>query len=163
MKVRPELVISIFSLALSLTAAVTNLFQARLQREQQQTAVWPYVELNMSYEGPDAINIRLNNKGVGPAKITNETYLFKGRAYTNMVDLTKAIGGDTIFDNAIFEIYIARGKVLSPQEEIAIFRAKSKQIFDLAFKNVAQIEVIIEYESIYGKKWRLKNEITEEL
>ncbi len=161
-KVRPELIISIVSLCLSLMAAATNLFQARLQREQQQTAVWPYLEANL-YINAEGFSYFLANKGVGPAIITSESYSFRGQQFSSAVDVVKAIATGHDINYSTYSTEPAKNRVLSPQESLKVFRIANSKIAEMLSERADSIKIAIEYKSIYGKRWICKGREVEEL
>jgi hypothetical protein len=161
-KIRPELVISLFSLALSLVAATTNIFHARLQAENQQTAVWPYLEASIGITG-EGFKFTVTNKGVGPAIVGTEQYVFNGKTYNNMVDLVTDIAVGKRLDYSIYETTPIANRVLSPQEKWVVFAISGMDIAELAIKNANKVQMRIEFRSIYGKKWLCTEQGVEEV
>jgi hypothetical protein len=155
-KIRPELLISIISLVVSMSALFTNLFQTRLQREQQQTAVWPYIECNYTISDKGFI-YTVANKGVGPAIITKETYKYKGKEYTKMSDFVRETLQDTALTWFISGTMPVNGRVLSPQEVINSYNISKIELAVKAMNLTADLESIIEYQSIYGKRFLSRN------
>jgi hypothetical protein len=161
-KIRPELLISIISLVVSMTALFTNLFQTRLQREQQQTSVWPYIECNYTISDKGFI-FTVANKGVGPAIITKETYKYKGKEYPRMDALVIETLQDTALTWYISGTMPVNGRVLSPQEVINSYNISKIELAVKAMNLTADLESIIEYQSIYGKRFLNRNNKVEEV
>jgi hypothetical protein len=161
-RIRPELIISLFSISLSLVAVATNLFQARLQTQQQQSAVWPYLDANLGIS-QDGFSFSVSNKGVGPAIVTQETYRYEGKEFHNMVDLIKFMAGTNALDYAIFETSPIKNHVLSPQEKWLVFRISDPKMAELAIQNAENVQLSIEYRSVYGKRWICRGIQTEEI
>jgi hypothetical protein len=161
-KIRPELMISIISLVVSMTALFTNLFQTRLQREQQQTSVWPYIECNYTISDKGFI-YTVANKGVGPAIITKETYKYKGKEYTKMSDFIRETMQDTALTWYISGTMPVNGRVLSPQEVINSYNISKIELAVKAINLTADLESVIEYKSIYGKRFLSRNNKVEEV
>jgi hypothetical protein len=159
-RIRPELVISLFSLALSIVAAGTNLFQARLQTEQQQTTVWPYLDCMATISG-EGFSFAVSNKGVGPAIVVGERYRYQNKDYETMESLVKGIVGVQSFDYSLYETTPVKNHVLSPQERWLVFRISDPRIAELAISKADQVEIFITYQSVYGKRWVCRGAWTE--
>jgi hypothetical protein len=161
-KIRPELVLSIISLVVSVLAMITNLFQTRLQREQQQTSVWPYIECNYTISDKGFI-YTVANKGVGPAIITRETYKYKGKEYPRMDALVIETLQDTALTWFISGTMPVNGRVLSPQEVINSYNISKIELAVKAMNLTGDLESVIEYQSIYGKRFLTRNNKVEEV
>jgi hypothetical protein len=76
---RPESIIGICAIIVSVVAVGVSAYEARIQREWQRAAVWPYIQLGRSfyYTDPDAapdarrwtLTLNAENVGVGPAQV----------------------------------------------------------------------------------------------
>ncbi|HEX7917152.1 hypothetical protein [Rudaea sp.] len=88
---------SFAALAFSLLALVTSAYQTRLmqaQTELMQTqaraSVWPYVTIGKNEDGipgREAFTWRVDNNGVGPAKIESVRVLVDGQPYRNWAEV----------------------------------------------------------------------------
>ncbi|MFT3789686.1 MAG: hypothetical protein QM741_01140 [Rudaea sp.] len=98
---------SLAALALSVLALATSAYQARLmqaQTELMQTqaraSVWPYVTIGKneySAPGREAFSWRVDNNGVGPAKIESVRVLVDGQPYRNWTEVFAKIAPDQEF------------------------------------------------------------------
>ncbi len=152
LNIRPELLIAITSLLVSMTAMFSNIFQTNMQQVQQQSAVWPYIECDNSISS-DGFLFKVTNKGVGPAIITQEVYRYKGVEYKTVEALAKAAITDPDFNYNIYGTNPVKGRVLSPQETVRVFSVSDMRFAQMAISASTEIEVYIEYQSIYGKRW----------
>lgn len=74
---RPETLIGLSALLLSLCGLFIAIYEASLIRQSQRASVWPYVEVGGTIN-PDRISLRVQNTGVGPARIRAAAVTYKG-------------------------------------------------------------------------------------
>ena len=157
--------ILISGIALGVSVYEANIMkdQQQIMFDQQQAAVWPYVDGKISYDLGDKFTITysLINKGVGPAIIRDGQFMvndstlsaFQGNIYNAIrphfppkVDLRISLS-------------LVSNKVLSPEEEYSILKLESNR-FEGDFEIISQLE--FEYDacfcSIYDECWNLKED-----
>jgi hypothetical protein len=76
---RPETIIGICAVVVSVVAVAISAYEAHLQREWQRAAVWPYIQLGRSFQRTNSaaepekqgwkLTINAENVGVGPAHV----------------------------------------------------------------------------------------------
>lgn len=139
--------------------------QQQLLSEQQQAAVWPYLEHQprITWYGDTSVTFQfiVINKGVGPAIIDSVTYIYDDRSIEGYV-LHKAFAKDypnleiRQMGNAMLD-----GRVLAPEEEhlvtsIKITKPKGDKETRLGtIVNYLPFHLEYCYCSIYGKCWKV--------
>ena len=81
-----QLLVSVPTFAISLALAYATFVQADAARKTQLSETWPYVSYstsNATPEGAKQISFVLENNGVGPARLEEMEFLYKGRAMPN--------------------------------------------------------------------------------
>jgi hypothetical protein len=166
-RLRPELIFSLISLVASLGAVSITGLQTQLMLRQQEASVWPYIELDQSITG-DGYTFSLTNKGVGPALIKSVKYDYNGKTYTDVQVLAKAIINDPEFTWEQFGVTNIDRKVMAINERVTVFsvnvteydRKNETKVKDYAARMISEarnVNVTIEFESVYGARWANTN------
>jgi hypothetical protein len=155
---------SLFALAISFLALGLGLWQARLMSEQtrlmQQQAragVWPYLSIGYALVADGdrrGYTWRIDNDGVGPARIESVTLTLDGKPLEHWKDVFRALYGDAPVHATYSQIY---GKVLPPStnrettiEAVHILDPEQAKTF---FEAQSRIEMTICYCSVYDDCW----------
>jgi hypothetical protein len=155
---------SLFALAVSFLALGLGIWQARLMSEQtrlmQQQAragVWPYLSIGYALVNDGdkrGYTWRIDNDGVGPARIESVTLTLDGKPLEHWKDVFHALFGDAPVQATYSQIY---GKVLPPStnrettiEAVRILDPDQAKTF---FDAQSRIEMSICYCSVYDDCW----------
>lgn len=155
---------SLFALAVSFLALGLGIWQARLMSEQtrlmQQQAragVWPYLSIGYALVADGdkrGYTWRIDNDGVGPARIESVTLTLDGKPLMHGKDVFHALYGGAAVQATYSQIY---GKVLPPStnrettiEAVHIADPAQAKIF---FDAQSRIEMVICYCSVYDDCW----------
>ncbi|NJB70100.1 hypothetical protein GGR42_000562 [Saonia flava] len=167
-----EKVLSLSALLVSLLTLAVFIYQTQLIRKQQYMSVYPH--LNFANIGGHTLEYTyvLKNDGVGPAFIRSvKVNGPNGKSYKDVINYVE----ENLAKNDSVLFYYANlseGRLVSAEEEIPIITLmnkektrelnlsdntleKSNKLYDILNNDSLKIE--IEYESIYGEKWVLKN------
>ena len=90
---RTEVLVALPTLVISIALAYFSFVQADASRKMQESGTWPYISYgtsNSSPEGKDEISFNLSNDGVGPARLKEMEFLYKGKPMRNPVDFLRA-------------------------------------------------------------------------
>jgi hypothetical protein len=90
---RSEVLVALPTLVISIALAYFSFIQADASRKMQESGTWPYISYgtsNSSPEGKDEISFNLSNDGVGPARLKEMEFLYKGKPMRNPVDFLRA-------------------------------------------------------------------------
>lgn len=87
-----EFIIAVSVIVVSVMSMVVAIYQTQIMRDQQHTAVWPYIQWMMQ-TGPNGFSIVVTNKGVGPAIIKSTSLKLDGKPMQNVDSLLIKIFG----------------------------------------------------------------------
>lgn len=160
-------VLSLSAMMISLCTLGVFIYQTNLIRKQQYLSVYPYLSMFNAYSGTENYQYILVNNGIGPAMIKSVKVKYKGLTHdSDLPDFLRKhfhenkIGGDSLstrYSN------ISVGRLIPANEEISVIEAvKDLTTAEILrkFINNEDLEFIIEYESIYGERWRISNKYT---
>jgi hypothetical protein len=145
----------------SVCALGVSLMQTYYQHKYLHAAAWPHLQMEpFRMEGKDStkniMEIRLYNKGVGPAIIESVTYQYKGKTYNNVQKLVIDIIGEgssrKVQYQGSFQTLLL-GSVIAQNEEIvhaSIEGATSSRLFN---KAIPKIKTRIVYSSVHDLRW----------
>ncbi len=135
----------------SICSLFIYVYQSKLMAEQQQVAVWPYVQWSTS--NAESFDLQAENKGVGPALVRKVVMKYNGQTVAGNRGLVAAVLGpdsDLKWQNSALQ-----GNVLSPGEKITLFSIPDKatgRAFE-AKLDAGKFTMEITYCSIYGRCW----------
>ncbi len=160
---RPQTLIGLSALLLSLCGLSIAIYEASLIRQAQRASVWPYVEVSASIHR-DRISLRVQNSGVGPARIRAAAVTYKGETQANWSDLIRSVVRDDTVRVRVKNLYTSfiNGRVFppdSPQE--TIFRVVADSgVTSPAFITLLQdaiydhrVDVAVCFCSVYEECW----------
>ncbi len=153
-----EKILSISAMLVSLCTLIVFIYQTNLIRKEQYLSVFPYLSLGHSGINTDTYSYVLKNDGIGPALITHISIQVGDSTFQE--DLPSYLGRTKIKADSIDFYYsnISPGRLVPEKEEIEIISSRggykvSNKIYDKIVRD--SVILIIEYESIYGEKWRV--------
>ncbi len=113
-----EYIVAFAAVLLSLCALGVSIYQTRIMSQQQANSVWPYVQLVNSMT-KDYVEIMVENKGVGPAKIIDVTYQLDGQ----LKERITALLNEVLETDTLSYMYSDIGTlVLAPGERHLLFK-----------------------------------------
>jgi hypothetical protein len=89
---RAEMLITLPTLVISIALAYFSFVQADASRKMQESGTWPYVSYGTSNSSPDVkdeISFSLSNDGVGPARLKEMEFLYRGKPMRDPVDFLR--------------------------------------------------------------------------
>jgi len=112
---------SFAALVLSIFALAVALFEANTQRVQQRAEIWPYARIEQGFS-QNGYEIRIANKGVGPALIRQIELRYQDQVYTDLDALILAVvGEERAFGYDLYRTSNPLNSVISANEEVQIF------------------------------------------
>ncbi|MEM1042183.1 MAG: hypothetical protein AAGI91_06085 [Bacteroidota bacterium] len=151
---RTDLIVSGAAIFISLCTLVVLLYEARITREQQRAAVWPYVEIGLGF-GNGGFVVRTANQGVGPARIRAMEVRVGGEPVRTWQEMLAALG----FTSTDFTADRTNGRVLPGQSSIASFGAQVAEPtgpFQEAYLQGERLVFEVCYCSVYDDCWRVQ-------
>ena len=160
---RPQTLIGLSALLLSLCGLSIAIYEASLIRQAQRASVWPYVEVSPRIQR-DRISLIMQNTGVGPARIRAAAVTYKGETQANWSDLIRSVVRDDTVRVRVRNLYTSfvNGRVFPPdsrQETIfrvvadsgvttpAVITLLEDAIFD------ERVDVAVCFCSVYEECW----------
>ena len=156
---RPQLsnITSAVALAVSVFALAIGAWQTRLMQTQARASVWPYLSIGYTYSSDTDENAfiwRVDNNGVGPARVERVSLSLDGRPMKHWTDVLIALGFKGKLHLSTSSI---SGEVIPPSlnRETAIdpIHINDRDV-GAAFKNaVERFRMDICYCSVYDDCW----------
>lgn len=106
---RPQSIIALSALLLSVCGVFIAIYEAALVRRQQRASVWPYVEVSASLTR-ERIELRVQNTGVGPAQVRAAAVSQDGETRKGWADLIRGAGVGPLEVDTYYSLI--RGRVL---------------------------------------------------
>jgi hypothetical protein len=89
---RVEILIALPTLVISFALAYFSFVQADASRKMQRTETWPYVSYgtgNSSPDGKNEISFSLSNDGVGPARLKELEFVYRGKPMADPLEFIR--------------------------------------------------------------------------
>ncbi len=155
-----EKLLTIVAILISISTLMVFIYQTNLIRKQQYLSVYPHLALGDYYTNSPNYRYVLENKGIGPALIKSLKIKDKNKIYDkNLVPYLRKMIKKEDSLHYTFAI-IEEGRLISAKEKIDLIASKggkinSNRLYKLIHRE--NLELIIEYESIYGERWRISS------
>jgi hypothetical protein len=156
-----QAILATMATIVSVCALVVSLMQTYYQHKYLHAAAWPHLQFEpFRTEAKDTtkniMEVRLYNKGVGPAIIESVSYQYKGKIYKNIQKLVLYIieegsSGKVQYQGSFQALIL--GGVIAQNEEIvhaSIQGATSSRLFNEA---LPKIKTRIVYSSVHEQRW----------
>lgn len=156
---RPQSLIALSALVLSVCGVFIAIYEAALVRRQQRASVWPYVEVAASMTREE-IEVWVHNVGVGPARVRAAAVSQGGETRKDWADLIRRAGVDLKEMGSYYSLI--SGTVLPRDSEPeVIFRlteedgAAAPELIAVLRREIleGQIDVTLCYCSVYDECW----------
>ena len=159
-----EKIITIVAIFISCLALTVSIVQTRIIQKQSKASVWPRIDVLNSF-GEDYYIIEVVNQGVGPAIIEDMKYLYKDTVFYKIVDLVKHVANEDKIKRNLEKLSInigyseiLKGRVIRASESIEIYDAKDSLSSRLAFEFFDDLDIKIDFCSIYNDCWIFQND-----
>ena len=149
-----EHIVSGAAIFVSLCTLIVLLYEARIMREQQRAAVWPYVEIGMGFSD-DGFAVRTYNQGVGPARIQSMQIHVDGEPVPTWKAMFQALGvADSTWSHDK-----TNGRVLPGQSTLTSLLApgdaRASEVY-AAYLEAERLTLALCYCSVYDDCWRVE-------
>ena len=132
---------------IALSAVVVSIWQVRILQDHNKLSVKPLMDFIIYSKNNESLEVKISNRGIGPAIIDGITYSFGGKDYQDWEGVLVAAG---IKENVTSRLGYSPGTVLSPDSELLILKLTKED-----YKSIG-IGVNIVYKSIYEDKFTMK-------
>ena len=158
-----EKIVSFTAMLISICTLVVFVYQTNLIRKEQYLSVFPYLSIGHAGVNTDNYRYVLKNNGIGPALITDIKVKVGDSVFEE--DLPTYLGRTRRDKDSInfFFANITPGRLVPEKEEIEMIAGygdvgNSERLYQKVIQD--SLVLIIEYESIYGEKWRIAGAAT---
>ncbi len=152
------------ALAFSMLALLTSVYQTglmqsqtELMQKQSRASVWPYISLgenSTNRHGEEAFTWRIDNNGVGPAKIESVVVSLDGKPYTTWDKVFAALKPDMPFHGAQSSV---NGTVLPPslnrETTVEMVKPSDPQLARAVLEAKDRFQIQVCYCSVYDDCW----------
>jgi hypothetical protein len=160
--VRPESFIGICAIIVSVVAVVVAAYEARIQREWQRAAVWPYVQLGRSYyytdpnDPPDArkwtLTLNAENAGVGPAQVRDFHVTVDGKPQPTWGAAMQALLGTE--EEIQYGESTILGTILPPERNIHMFQYVNQPNAEKLYREMDRLDFSACFCSVFDECWK---------
>lgn len=161
-------VLSMFAMAVSIIALLVSFYEAKLLNKQydlmssqQKASVWPHLITNLSTIGTDqmVVSYSLENKGIGPAKISKSELKINDQVMINYDDIIRQFKAVIPVDiNPELGIKLIDDVVVSAGEKVVMLECTLPRFKDdRKILHNLNINYNICYCSIYDDCWQVKD------
>ena len=161
MKINYDKITSLSAIIVAVAAVFVAVYEANVIRDFQEISVWPHLSAyttDIENKLPKTnFSFWLKNDGIGPALVKNIQYIYKGKQYSDMAELSKAIFPEENIPSMKSDKSTL--KVLLPGKEALLFAANfSESHREKYFKSVVDhFDFKVCFCSLYKKCWQLDN------
>jgi hypothetical protein len=161
---RPEMIVAISAIFISLCALGVSAYEAHLVRKQQRASVWPHLMVAYGFTG-ERFAILVVNHGVGPARISDVGVTLDGRPMTDWDNLFLALSaGDhpsQYVTSPFNRMVVPAGATYEPLViDLAVVRAGDREnaarMMQVLLDNLPRLGVAVTYASVYDDHWRCR-------
>ena len=158
-RIHPEMLVGVSAVLIGLCALAVSLYETRLMRSEQRSAVLPLLELSRSYYATDyeedaaswRLSLQAENVGIGPARVLDFRVLVDGEPHATWADAMRALlGRDAL---VMYGQSTINGRTIPPDRLVTMFDLNNTE---LARELVAEFERI-DFEacdcSVFDECW----------
>src|SRR5262245_27204917 len=166
---RPESIIGICAIIVSVCAVGVSAYEAHIQREWQRAAVWPYIQLGRSYyctssgAAPGACEWRLElnaeNVGVGPAHVRDFHVTVHGKPQRNWGDARHALLRTN--DDVRYGQSTILGTIVPAQRNVGVFQYVGHADVEQLNREMGRLEFSACFCSVFEECWTTKSTATQ--
>jgi hypothetical protein len=158
---RPEAIIGLCAVVVSVIAVFVSAYEARIQREWQRAAVWPYVQLSRSFHYTDAdapaqrkwtLTLNAENAGVGPAQVRDFKVVVDGKPqHTWREAIRTLLGTQTDFQYGHSTV---NGVIIPAGQTVHIFEYANQPDAERIYKEMQRLDFFACFCSVFDECWR---------
>ena len=159
---RPEAIIGLCAVVVSVIAVFVSAYEAHIQREWQRAAVWPYVQLSRSfrYSNADAppdqrkwtLTLNAENAGVGPAQVRDFKVVVDGKpqhTWREAIQMLLATPADIRYGHST-----VNGVIIPAGQTVHVFEYANQPDVEQIFKAMERLDFFACFCSVFDDCWR---------
>jgi hypothetical protein len=159
---RPESIIGICAVIVSVVAVAVSAYEARIQRQWQRAALWPFVQLSRSYfqsasgttPGATEWTLTLNaeNVGVGPAQIRDFHVTVDGQRKATWGAAMQALLGTS--EAIKYGQSTILGTIVPPQRTVRMFQYAEQPNAAKLYQEMHRLDFEACFCSVFDECWK---------
>ena len=151
-QLKPELLLAIIAVLISISTMFVYLYQSSLMKTQQKMSVWPHLTFGPSWDH-DHLALNLTNKGIGPAIIKKVKIVINDVQIDGIHELMKHIPDSLKSEFTYSSLW--PGQVVMAGEVIQFFKNTNPETIKylLGLMENGNIKIEICYCSVYDDCW----------
>jgi hypothetical protein len=174
----PEINIALASLVVALVTTLFVLYQASLSRIHNRLSVRPHLVVEIvagGQKGDNAVELRVSNNGLGPAIIKNHNVYFDKQLVGGTQDIracrTKFIEIIArLAPHSYSNTFFVKDAALLPGDHRKLIKLQLKEVSRESYRelleqhraSIKRFDAEIEYECMYGFKYKLDTRLVKE-
>lgn len=152
-KIKGDVFIAVAAFIVSACALAVSFYEVRIMREQQKSAVWPYIQIGEQYD-EEGFSLEATNKGVGPAKIISLKAWVDKKPINELSEaLDSILGKGHGIGWANTSIHNVNENVLESGYKESMVRFAWNEASRKLQKRLGRIKLEMIYQSIYDDCW----------
>lgn len=159
---RPEAIIGLCAVVVSVIAVFVSAYEAIIQRDWQRAAVWPYVQLSRSYyyTDPDVppdqrkwtLTLNAENAGVGPAQVRDFKVTVDGKPQHTWREAIQTLLGTK--EDIQYGDSTINGMIISAGQTVRMFQYVNQPNSEQIYKAMERLDFFACFCSVFNECWR---------
>ncbi len=158
-RIHPEMLVGVSAVLIGLCALAVSLYETRLMRSEQRSAVLPMLELSRSYyandRDEDAANWRLllqaENVGIGPARVQDFRVFVDGEARATWDDAMRALIGRD--EPVVYGQSTINGRTIPPDRMVTMFNLNDTELARELVQEFDRLDFEACFCSVFDECW----------
>jgi len=158
---RPEAIIGLCAVVVSVIAVFVAAYEALIQREWQRAAVWPYVQLSRSfyYTQDDVppeqrkwtLTLNAENAGVGPAQVRDFRVTVDGKPQHTWREAIQTMLGNK--DDIQYGESTINGMIIPAGKSVQMFQYVNRPNAEQIYKEMERLDFSACFCSVFNECW----------
>lgn len=158
-RIEPEMLVGVSAVVIGVCALAVSLYETKLMREEQRSAVLPMLELARSHyidrvDGDPnrwRLSLHAENVGIGPARVRDFIVTVDGEPHTTWHSAMRAlVRSDTGIEYGQSSI---NGRTIPPERQVTMFELATLELADDIIENFDRLEFSACYCSVFDECW----------
>jgi len=158
---RPEAIIGLCAVVVSVIAVFVSAYEALIQRDWQRAAVWPYVQLSRSFYYTDSeappdqrkwrLTLNAENAGVGPAQVKDFRVTVDGKPQHTWREALQTLLATK--DDIQYGESTINGMIIPAGKSVQMFQYINQPNAEQIYKEMARMNFSACFCSVFNDCW----------
>lgn len=158
-RIHPEMLVGVSAVLIGLCALAVSLYETRLMRSEQRSAVLPLLELSRSYYATDyaedaadwRLMLQAENVGIGPARVLDFRVLVDGEPRATWEEAMGALlGRDAL---VMYGQSTISGRTIPPDRMVTMFDLNNTELARELVEEFDRLDFEACYCSVFDECW----------